>query len=104
MKSPNGEWKGGPGNRYYEIGYREKCGLVTNDKVKYTTHSFRHYLVNRSKQERSWDYDIWCEITGHSNGKKTVREVSYEEDFDFDLKIKEMKMDFLDIKSIKKWI
>jgi hypothetical protein len=106
----NGESRGAGQSR--RQGYKEKCGVATNDNRVATFHSFRHYIVNRSKQESveendpKWDYKVWCEITGHSIGQETVRQKDYETGYMLSIREREMKklnMDFLDIDGIKKW-
>ncbi len=94
------------------LGYKEKCGLVTNENCYFTFHSFRHFVVNLSKQNSSegsapkWDYLVWCEITGHSSGGETERQSTYEEEFDLTTKKREidkLRLSFLDVQSIAKW-
>ena len=93
-------------------GFKEIRGVATNDERKITLHSFRHYVVNRSKQQSvegskpRFDYSVWCEITGHSEGAQTVRQQSYEDSYPLKVKdreIKKYRLDFLDVDSIKRW-
>lgn len=87
-------------------GFLKKHGIVSNKNQIRNFHSFRHYLVNRSKQEvDTLGYFEWCEITGHKSGKKDAR-AEYEAPYDLPTLNKEMQklsMDFLDIDSIKVW-
>lgn len=98
---------------YYTPGFLDRLGLATNETRVRNTKSFRHMIANMSKQNSTvdskprWDYEIWCEITGHSSGsRKTVRNEVYEQDFNLKSKVQEMnKLQFknLDMSRIKKW-
>lgn len=115
----NGNW-GRPYSRWFNgqtvkgkrrTGYLENCGIDRLHAEK-NTKSFRHYLANRTKQqsaiagENQLNYEVWCEITGHSSGQKTVRKQVYESDFDIKTLVTEMnklRFDFIAIDSIKRW-
>ena len=94
-------------DKKYTKGYKQKCGIVESDNEVKNFHSFRHTFINHFKQNRTnhLDREIVYELTGHSTGKKTVHETTYEEDFNLDLKkrtINKLKFD-IDLASICKW-
>ena len=88
-------------------GYKEKCGIVESENEVKNFHSFRHTVISHFKQTREsyMEREIVYELTGHSTGKKTVHEKTYEENFNMDLKkqtINKLKFD-IDLASICKW-
>ncbi|MEW8359694.1 MAG: site-specific integrase [Candidatus Thiodiazotropha sp.] len=88
-------------------GYKEKCGVVESEHEVKNFHSFRHTVIDYFKQVRDsyMEKEIVYELTGHSTGKKTVHEKTYEGDFKIDRKkktINKLKFD-IDIASIRKW-
>ena len=88
-------------------GYKDKCGIVKFENERKNFHSFRHTVINHFKQtqESYMDREIVFELTGHSTGRKSVHEMTYEGNFNMNLKKKTIdKLDFdIDLASILKW-
>ena len=101
----NGYSQGRGKNR--TIGYKTKCGIIESENEMKNFHSFRHTVINHFKQtqESYMDREIVFELTGHSTGRKSVHEMTYEGNFNMNLKKKTInKLDFdIDLSSICKW-